>query len=293
MNVLASIASLPLRNSQPVTKQVTRPISDLSAPISSNNTSPQVNVSVGTVTVTENSTYSKPVNQSQAKNETDANIQTQNKPSTDPKTTAVDQNTEESEAGPITEKNSETEKSNNEPQEQYSEQELKQISELKLRDQEVIAHERAHSGVGGQYAGAPNYSYRTGPDGIKYAVSGEVSIDTSRVPGDPQATLQKAQQIKSAALAPAEPSGQDRRVAAKAEQMASRARADIMQEQSGVETAEKSSTRSNDYSVPEHFTGVVTDNRLDLKAPERRDQINDFYHNSSIAKNNSTFQTEI
>lgn len=37
--------------------------------------------------------------------------------------------------------------------------------------------------------------YKTGPDGVKYAVSGEVLIDTSRVPGDPQATLQKAQLI--------------------------------------------------------------------------------------------------
>ncbi len=105
--------------------------------------------------------------------------------------------------------------SHSEPEgnETYTEAELEQISALKLRDAEVNAHERAHAAVGGQHAGTPSYSYKTGPDGVKYAVSGEVSIDTSRVPNDPEATLRKAQQIKAAALAPAEPSGQDRRVA--------------------------------------------------------------------------------
>lgn len=114
--------------------------------------------------------------------------------------------------------------------ESFTEEELSVINSLKLRDTEVIAHEQAHAAVGGAHAGAPSYSYETGPDGVKYAVSGEVSIDTSPVQGDPQATLQKAQQIKAAALAPTEPSAQDLKVAGKADQMAAEARSEILQE---------------------------------------------------------------
>ncbi len=60
-----------------------------------------------------------------------------------------------------------------------------------------------------------------------FAVGGEVSIDTSPVPGDPGATLQKARRIRQAALAPADPSAQDMRVAARASQMALEARAEL------------------------------------------------------------------
>jgi len=57
-----------------------------------------------------------------------------------------------------------------------------------------------------------------------YAVGGEVSIDTTPVKGDPQATVAKMETIKAAALAPADPSGQDRAVAAEASQEESQAR---------------------------------------------------------------------
>lgn len=60
-----------------------------------------------------------------------------------------------------------------------------------------------------------------------YAVAGEVGIDTSAIPGDPQATLRKAQTILRAALAPADPSPQDRQVAAQANAMAQQARLEM------------------------------------------------------------------
>lgn len=104
-----------------------------------------------------------------------------------------------------------------------------EIKELKKRDREVRAHEQAHAAVGGAIAGAPTYSYTKGPDGVLYAVGGEVSISTSKVDGDPQATLQKAQKIIAAANAPAQPSSQDRAVAAQAAQMASQARVEILE----------------------------------------------------------------
>lgn len=44
-------------------------------------------------------------------------------------------------------------------------------------------------------------------------------LDTSEVLNNPEATIQKARTIQRAALAPANPSGQDRQVAAQAAQM--------------------------------------------------------------------------
>lgn len=116
----------------------------------------------------------------------------------------------------------------NEDQAQREEQLI--IDQLKARDREVRAHEQAHAAVGGQYAGSPTYTFQQGPDGKKYAVGGEVSIDTSKVPDDPEATLQKAEIVRAAALAPAEPSAQDLRVAASATQMATEAKQDIAKE---------------------------------------------------------------
>jgi hypothetical protein len=100
---------------------------------------------------------------------------------------------------------------------QLSAEAERRVAELKRTDQEVRAHERAHAAAGGQYAGAPSYSYESGPDGHKYAVAGEVAIDSSPVANDPEATIAKMEQVKAAANAPAEPSAQDRQVAAAAE----------------------------------------------------------------------------
>ncbi|MWV15251.1 hypothetical protein F3I16_04250 [Pseudomonas sp. L-22-4S-12] len=106
-------------------------------------------------------------------------------------------------------------------------EEQQQIASLASRDREVRSHEQAHAAVGGAYAGAPSYTYQRGPDGKTYAVGGEVGIDVSPIPGDPQATLRKMDVVQRAALAPAEPSAQDRRVAAQAQAQASQARTEL------------------------------------------------------------------
>lgn len=113
---------------------------------------------------------------------------------------------------------------------QRVDQEQQEIRQLSARDAEVRAHERAHSSVGGTLTGPPTYQYERGPDGVNYAVSGEVSINLSEVAGDPEATLEIARQARSAALAPAEPSDQDRRVAAQAAQLELEARQDIAEQ---------------------------------------------------------------
>jgi hypothetical protein len=117
------------------------------------------------------------------------------------------------------------------PRQELPKEQQQQVKELAARDREVKAHEAAHKAAGGGLTGPASFSYTTGPDGKRYATGGEVSVDTSKVPGDPQATLIKANQIRAAALAPAEPSGQDRKVAAQASQMAADARAEMTQQQ--------------------------------------------------------------
>ena len=120
-----------------------------------------------------------------------------------------------------------------------------QVRALAARDREVRAHEQAHAAVGGAYAGHPHYDYTRGPNGVRYAQSGHVNIDISEVPGDPQATLQKMQVVSRAALAPAEPSAQDRAVAAKASMQAAQARAEIAAERT-AETSELAGAQPND-----------------------------------------------
>ncbi|PCI54533.1 MAG: hypothetical protein COB45_08225 [Gammaproteobacteria bacterium] len=101
------------------------------------------------------------------------------------------------------------------------------INELQRRDKEVRSHELAHAAVGGSFTGAPNYSFKTGPDGKKYAVSGEVSVDLSTVAGNPTATIAKMQKVHAAALAPANPSVQDTQVAANAIQIILQAQSEL------------------------------------------------------------------
>jgi len=106
----------------------------------------------------------------------------------------------------------------------------RRIEEMKATDREVRAHEAAHMAAGGSLVtSGASFGYETGPDGQKYAVSGEVGIDTSKG-RTPQETLVRAEQIRAAALAPADPSSQDRSVAAAASQMAAEARAEIARE---------------------------------------------------------------
>lgn len=110
-----------------------------------------------------------------------------------------------------------------------NEAEEKQVQELEKRDREVRAHEQAHARVGGAYAGAPSYTFQQGPDGKRYAIGGEVQIDTSKEK-TPQETIRKMQIVIRAALAPAEPSSQDLKVAQLARSQLSEAQAESRQQ---------------------------------------------------------------
>lgn len=111
---------------------------------------------------------------------------------------------------------------------ELDEKEKAELERLKERDKEVKKHEEAHKRAsGGLLTVGPTYEYKVGPDGKKYAVSGDVQIDIAEVKGNPEATLQKAQQIKRAALAPEQPSPQDKRIAAKAVEMELQAKQEL------------------------------------------------------------------
>ena len=115
----------------------------------------------------------------------------------------------------------------------------KEVESLKKRDREVRQHELAHLIAGGQYVrGGPTYTYKIGPDGQRYAVGGEVQIDTGEIPDDPEATLKKMQVVERAALAPKDPSGQDYRVAAQARRQEMKARAELAQQKTDPDTAD-------------------------------------------------------
>ncbi len=113
-----------------------------------------------------------------------------------------------------------------------------EIQKLKDRDREVRNHEQAHlSAAGGIAISGASFTFAVGPDGQRYAVGGEVSIDTSAVANNPEATLRKAETIRRAALAPAQPSAQDHSVASKAAAMARKASMDMLRLQQGPQAS--------------------------------------------------------
>ena len=114
------------------------------------------------------------------------------------------------------------------PESELNTEEKRELEQLKARDRDVRAHEAAHKAAAGNLArGGAQFEFQNGPDGRRYAVGGEVSIDTAKVSGDPQATIHKAQTIRRAANAPAQPSSQDRSVAAQASRMEAEARREL------------------------------------------------------------------
>ena len=117
-----------------------------------------------------------------------------------------------------------------------TDEQRERVQVLREADREVRAHEEAHARAGGPYASSPTFEYVRGPDGKRYAVSGEVQIDTSPIAGNPAATIRKMETVARAAQAPAEPSAQDRKVAAAANAKKAEARIEL-QKQKQEQTA--------------------------------------------------------
>ncbi|MGB3212644.1 MAG: putative metalloprotease CJM1_0395 family protein [Desulforhopalus sp.] len=158
---------------------------------------------------------------------------------------------------------------NNEGSESLSQQEMVQLRQLKQRDSEVRSHEQAHLSAAGQYArGGASFTYQKGPDGSSYAIGGEVGIDVSKE-SSPSATIAKMQTIKRAALAPANPSGADKRIAAQATIQENKARQELLEDrQEELLSAEynesrpldpKSISEKNESAIePSSYAGLKT-----------------------------------
>ena len=182
-----------------------------------------------------------------------------------------------------------------EQEELQLEQEQQQIKELKARDTEVRTHEQAHAAVGGQYAGSPSYEYQRGPDGTNYAVGGEVPIDVGVINGDPQATIDKMQTVLAAALAPAEPSGADRAIAADATQKMAAAQAELASaddEDSSEDKSRVSASFSNSESS-EVKTAKSEEQSRDIEVEARAGRIASFYQLATSPATQSQFSAQI
>ncbi len=164
--------------------------------------------------------------------------------------------------------------SQNGSSEGLTDEEQRQVDQLKKRDAEVKAHEQAHIAAGGAYvSGGASYEYEKGPDNQNYAVGGEVSIDTS-AENTPEATIRKMQVVKRAALAPRDPSSQDRSVAAQATQAEARAQSELRQkrseeaegkrEQNGAtEINPAANSQENDQTLPKTATNPNNSQQTD------------------------------
>lgn len=140
-------------------------------------------------------------------------------------------------------------------------EEQAQVRELQQRDRQVRAHETAHRSAGAGMVSGGSYTYQTGPDGRRYAVGGEVTISAS-YSGSPQERLRQAETLRRAALAPADPSPQDRMVAAQAAAMASQARAEI----SAVRREEMAQQNQSNGTAEEQDDGRLFDAQFNSRA---------------------------
>jgi len=147
------------------------------------------------------------------------------------------------------------------------EQELKELQQLKIRDTEVRTHEQAHLSAVGRYArGGASFTYQRGPDGGSYAISGEVGIDVAKE-STPEATINKMQTIKRAALAPANPSAADKQIAARASALEAQARQELFRNQqqeldAGREHASSPITQTAGQS---NSSAIKTSNNINVK----------------------------
>ncbi|MGL4982571.1 MAG: putative metalloprotease CJM1_0395 family protein [Treponemataceae bacterium] len=141
----------------------------------------------------------------------------------------------------------------------------KVVAQLQTTDTEVRTHEQAHMGAGsGLITRGASYTYEKGPDGRQYAVGGEVGIDTSPVQDDPEATMQKMQQVKAAAMAPARPSGQDLAVATAASALEAQALKELAESRLNEQTEtqkESAPQKLTTASLQELYTEFNTDQR--------------------------------
>lgn len=151
-----------------------------------------------------------------------------------------------------------------------------ELLKLQSRDLEVKSHEMAHKAVGGSLASSMSFEYQTGPDGKQYAIGGEVSID-SAPESDPKATQSKMRQVRAAALAPANPSPQDIKVASSATLLEMKAKMDELKNKQ----QDTSSDRQSETSITNQEISNANSTSPDIRL--RQQAIKVYTENMSVA----------
>lgn len=133
------------------------------------------------------------------------------------------------------------------------------IAELQATDTAVRAHESAHIAAGGGVirSGAV-FSYEKAPDAKLYAVAGEVGIDTSEG-SSPEETIRKMETVRTAALAPADPSATDYQVASTASMLQLKAQLELskMRQTELTQTLKERYTSANNEETPTLFSNYA------------------------------------
>jgi hypothetical protein len=131
-----------------------------------------------------------------------------------------------------------------------TEAERAEVRRLQAIDQQVRQHEAAHKAAGLGVTGPASFTYVTGPDGRQYAVAGEVSISANVGTGSPEQAVRDLERVKAAALAPGDPSSQDRAVAAAANAALARAEAAARDQEEQEQAEQQSRNRGSNAANP-------------------------------------------
>lgn len=128
-------------------------------------------------------------------------------------------------------------------------EETQELSLLQSRDTEVRSHEAAHISAGGSsVTGGASFTYQQGPDGKQYAIGGEVPISIGGG-SSLEEKIASTVSARSGALAPANPSPADLKIASTAALMESTFRQELAQENK-EEIISKATKAYEQYSKP-------------------------------------------
>ncbi len=154
------------------------------------------------------------------------------------------------------------------------------VARMKATEEKVKAHEAAHKSAGGTATGPVSYTYTRGPDGRNYITGGEVPITIS-TGKTPQETISRMQQVIQAALAPADPSPQDRAVAAQAATIQQNARMELATAGSDTSTHSALPPTDNTALARTGDPDTISSERASIVSQQSRRAYNDPVVNGS------------
>ena len=134
------------------------------------------------------------------------------------------------------------------------EKSVQQSKALKHREQAVKQHEAAHLLAGSGVTSGLSYTYQQASDGSSYAIGGEVTLNMQEG-ATPEETIQKAQKMRAAALAPSSPSAQDQDLAMMAMKMEAAAREERAEKQKEAQEKLKETSEKFKEVAEEMMTG--------------------------------------